>query len=351
MCHRATAPLSLPGRILTTPGAGMISDDAVARARDVTVDAALAELAPGHRLRRSGAELVGPCPVCGGDDRFAIHLRRSVWNCRGCGIGGDAIALVKHLRDLDFPDAVEFLVGGATAPRRPVERPAAARPRDTAPATTASHAAAQASHAADRRARAQAIWQAAVPIPGTPAQAYLATRFLQFHDPEGSVLRFHPRARFYSTDLPCLVALYRRIASNAPCAVQLTLLEPGGWRPGRRTQRQTVGTWADAACKLSRDADVTMGLCIGEGVETVLAGMAAGFQPAWAVGSAGAIAAFPLLAGIESLTLLVDADPAGRAAAAECAARWEAAGREVFTVTPAAAGQDIADVVREARHG
>lgn len=329
----------------------MISDDAVARARDVTVDAALAELAPGHRLRRSGAELVGPCPVCGGDDRFAIHLRRSVWNCRGCGIGGDAIALVKHLRDLDFPDAVEFLVGGATAPRRPVERPAAARPRDTAPATTASHAAAQASHEADRRARAQATWRAAVPIAGTPAETYLASRLLTFRDPRGDVLRFNPRARFFATDMPVMVALFRTIEGNAPCAVQLTLLEPGCWRPDRRTQRQTVGPWADAACKLSRDADVTMGLCIGEGVETVLAGMAAGFQPAWAVGSAGAIAAFPVLAGIESLTLLVDADQAGRAAAAECAARWEAAGREVLTVVPRGEGQDMADLVREARHG
>ncbi|OLS53774.1 primase-helicase zinc-binding domain-containing protein [Rhodovulum sulfidophilum] len=38
-------------------------------------------------------ERVGPCPVCGGRDRFGINTARNVFNCRHCG-GGDAIALV-----------------------------------------------------------------------------------------------------------------------------------------------------------------------------------------------------------------------------------------------------------------
>ena len=49
-------------------------------------------------------ERVGPCPICGGTDRFAVHTRRQLWNCRGCGIGGgDAISLVMHLDGVDFP--------------------------------------------------------------------------------------------------------------------------------------------------------------------------------------------------------------------------------------------------------
>ncbi|OLS53779.1 primase-helicase zinc-binding domain-containing protein [Rhodovulum sulfidophilum] len=38
-------------------------------------------------------ERVGPCPVCGGRDRFGINTARNVFNCRHCG-GGDSIALV-----------------------------------------------------------------------------------------------------------------------------------------------------------------------------------------------------------------------------------------------------------------
>ena len=59
---------------------------------------------------RGKVERVGPCPNCGGHDRFAINIRKQVWNCRGCHKGGDRIALgsiprrlrfLRGLRDLD----------------------------------------------------------------------------------------------------------------------------------------------------------------------------------------------------------------------------------------------------------
>lgn len=65
----------------------------------------------GIRLKRSGNELVGPCPVCGGDDRFSVHPRRNVWCCRKAGRGGDAIALVQYLDGADFLAACETLTG------------------------------------------------------------------------------------------------------------------------------------------------------------------------------------------------------------------------------------------------
>jgi hypothetical protein len=54
--------------------------------------------------------------------------------------------------------------------------------------------------------------------------------------------------------------------------------------------------------------------------------------PAWAAGSAGSMRRFPVLAGIETLTILVDNDQsgAGQDAARECSARWTAAGRDVI---------------------
>jgi phage/plasmid primase-like uncharacterized protein len=69
------------------------------------------------RLRRTGAELVGPCPRCGGDDRFWINTKRQTWGCRQCGgngdrvKGGDVIELVRHIDGCDFRSACETLTG------------------------------------------------------------------------------------------------------------------------------------------------------------------------------------------------------------------------------------------------
>jgi hypothetical protein len=66
------------------------------------------------------------------------------------------------------------------------------------------------------------------------------------------------------------------------------------------------------------------------------------------LGDAGAVAKFPVLAGIGCLTVLVDNDAngVGQAAALECSRRWTSMGREVFRVVPAAVGTDMADIVR-----
>ena len=54
------------------------------------------------RLRRVGAELIGPCPRHGGDDRFAINTKRRLWNCRGAEGGNDAISMVMHVDGTGF---------------------------------------------------------------------------------------------------------------------------------------------------------------------------------------------------------------------------------------------------------
>jgi hypothetical protein len=46
----------------------------------------------GIRLK-GRTERVGPCLRCGGTDRFGINTAKQVFNCRGCGQGGDVIVL------------------------------------------------------------------------------------------------------------------------------------------------------------------------------------------------------------------------------------------------------------------
>lgn len=78
---------------------------------------------------RGGNERSGPCPACGGDDRFAINVKKQLWNCRGCQHGGDVIALVRHLDGVGFEDAVATLAGRPPAKRLDAKpaRPSAKR--------------------------------------------------------------------------------------------------------------------------------------------------------------------------------------------------------------------------------
>jgi Toprim domain-containing protein len=71
-------------------------------------------------------------------------------------------------------------------------------------------------------------------------------------------------------------------------------------------------------------------------------------QPAWACGNAGNLANFPVLAGIEALTILVDNDASttGQDAAWCCAQRWNATGREVTWLIPRQTDTDFNDITR-----
>jgi hypothetical protein len=88
-----------------------IADTAIGQAQAIN----LADIAGerGFVLKRSGHELVGPCPLCGGVDRFAVNVTKGLYHCRDCGVGGrGAIAFVRWLDDAGFRDAVETLTGG-----------------------------------------------------------------------------------------------------------------------------------------------------------------------------------------------------------------------------------------------
>lgn len=73
----------------------------------------------GIKLRRSGPhERIGPCPKCGGVDRFSININEGVWNCRQCkppDIAGDVIGFTEWFDNVDFAGAVDKLAGPGAA--------------------------------------------------------------------------------------------------------------------------------------------------------------------------------------------------------------------------------------------
>src|SRR5918912_568461 len=59
-----------------------------------------------------GGEYAGPCPFCGGRDRFRVQPLRGRWWCRGCSDGPrwqDAIAYVRQREGVGFAEACQRL--------------------------------------------------------------------------------------------------------------------------------------------------------------------------------------------------------------------------------------------------
>lgn len=179
-----------------------------------------------------------------------------------------------------------------------------------------------------RQKTAADMWARSVPIAGTLAEVYLASRGLSYG---GDALRFYPGGR-------AMVALMTDIITGEPCGLHRTFLD----RHGAKIDRKMLGRASGGVVRLSADVEVTTGLGVAEGIETALA---APFRPIWACLSAGAMKAFPVLPGIGALTVFADQDKAGIDAANACGERWHAAGAEVTMAAPVQG--DFADL-REA---
>jgi hypothetical protein len=284
--------------------------------------------------RASRGLLVGLCPwhteKTGSFAVFSDH-----YHCFGCGAHGDAIGFVMRSENLDFIEAVEQLVQLPL-----VGQPATRTPERTSRRREVSNA-------------WRKPWQAAKTIAGTLAQEYLRARGLQFDDPDGEILRFHPACARIKPGteaelerLPAMLALLRDVVTGEPTGILRTFLASDG-RDRLRGDgaRKVTGRRDGSAVMLSGFDDVTAGLGISEGVESGISVLNSGWAPVWAMTSSGNIAKLPPLLGIESLTVFADADPAGQRATAECVACWRAVRCETETAAPSQQGADWADEV------
>ena len=192
---------------------------------------------------------------------------------------------------------------------------------------------------------ARRTWAAAIDPKGTIVETYMASRGLILPPGASAVIRFHPRCGWREGDeiifVPAMICAMRAIVGNDILAVHRTRLTEDGQKVGRKMQGPVAGT----AIKIDADENVTFGLTIGEGVETCLAARQLGFSPVWAVASAGAIRAFPVVAGIDALTILEEADATSERAVQVCGERWTDEGRAV-RVARSRHGSDLNDALR-----
>ena len=73
-------------------------------------------LSPAGEIKSKGnGEYCGPCPTCGGRDRFLVwpeHPSGATGGrflCRGCGVQGDAVEFLRTFRGMSYREACEAL--------------------------------------------------------------------------------------------------------------------------------------------------------------------------------------------------------------------------------------------------
>ena len=251
-------------------------------------------------LKRGGVSWDGPCPICGGENRFWINTRKATFGCRKCGGSGDQIGLVMFVLGLEFLPALDWLFG----PRQEISEEESARRA----ARDAENAARKAAEAARYRAKAIAdaaeIWAA-----GRAAEASLVRDYLAARGITADLLPALPSCLRFAPNLPYMVAnpdqssptkwieAHRGPAMLAAvqgqndrlCAVHRTwfdLDQPQGKAKilhpvtGEVMPRKKVlGAKKGGAIRLHRGAMDCRTLIMGEGIETTFTAQIAAVWP------------------------------------------------------------------------
>jgi hypothetical protein len=203
------------------------------------------------------------------------------------------------------------------------------------------------------------LFASSFPLLGSPGERHLREERRidtgQIADLLGSThaIGWHPAVYFHEPGHPlhgqrlgCIVGVMTDpVTARLTGAVSRTYVHEGR----KVCKAKTLGE-GGGVVRLSPDEDVTHGLHLGEGIETCLAAATLGLRPIWSTGSGTTMGKFPVLAGIECLTLFADHDAngAGERAARVTEARWLAAGHELRIKAWSSLG-DLNDAIREDR--
>ena len=188
------------------------------------------------------------------------------------------------------------------------------------------------------------VWRSCGPITGTLAEAYLRNRGITVPLPRS--LRFSPGLKHATgAVLPCMVAAVVDAAGNFT-GLHRTFLAPDGTGKAKvEPAKAMLGPCSRASVHLGdwREGEV---LLLSEGIETGLSGMQLSGNPCWAALSTSGLKSIVLPAAIKSVTVLVDADPPGEAAAQSLAQRLSLEGRNVKLARPPAGYGDWNDFLQ-----
>ncbi|WP_158243692.1 DUF7146 domain-containing protein [Sinorhizobium medicae] len=197
-----------------------------------------------------------------------------------------------------------------------------------------------------RRLIARDLWRQSIDARHTWAETYLRMRGIDLPAedyPRRRTFRFHPHCP--RPDLPAgpaMLVAFEPILPDDPFLDAPVAAIHRIW--GRGHRKAMLGAVGGCAVKITPDERVLSRLSICEGVETGLKMFERG-TPIWALGSAGAIEAFPVIPRVRELTIFADNDASGRGldAAKRCAGRWREAGKSVCIFMKPTEGSDYGE--------
>lgn len=277
------------------------------------------------------SEKHGPCPMCGGQDRYRWDNKdgNGTFICNVCG-AGNGFDLLMQVKGYSFPDAakeVDRIVGNVEA------EPVRARLDD------------------DKiRKLKNDLWLAARPLAlGDAAHSYLASR-VPLPDSLPTILR-------HSQSCPCpdgvrrpaLLALVHGL-DGLPVNIHRTFLGPNGKADMADPRAMMPGTVPDgAAIRLFPVHGERLG--IAEGIETAFAAAARFNVPVWSAVNSTMLAKWTPPPSVREVLIFGDNDPKFGGQAAAYALAHKLTARLHLTVEvhiPRTVGADWADKVASA---
>ena len=278
----------------------------------------------------------GPCPMCGGKDRFRFDDRHGngEYYCNGCGAGDGFTLLERHL-GWDFVTALRH-VGES------VGLPWQGRAGEPLPPSRER-----------LRALLQRIWDQAAPVrTGDEVARYLANRGLEL-EVFPRVLRTHPALGYYEKEskrtkrlatYPAMLAKVQAV-DRRPVTLHRTYLAGGAKAPVSGVKKLFSAGLKGAAIRLY---EPERELALAEGIETALAVHLRTGLPVWAAGNAGSLEVVELPETVTKVSIFADCDEnyRGQAAAYAAAHRLATAAQKIHVAVyvPRQQGTDFLDV-------
>jgi putative DNA primase/helicase len=265
----------------------------------------------------------GPCPLCGGKDRWRFDNKdgRGTWFCSNDG-AGDGFALIQKLNGWSFVQAA-----------REVERVLGVSKQD-GPRQEFSDE--------QKRAALKRAWTESKPVTqGDPVWAYLNRR--TGIETVSSAIRYHPNLRYDAThSFPAMLATVTMPDGKASTMHRTWLDGNGGKAPVGEPKKVMAGTIKTGAIRLT---EVYECLGIAEGIETALRASVRFDVPTWAAISAGGMRDWEVPEGVKHVIVFGDNDAnyTGQSAAFALANRLALSGLTTEIFIPEKVGTDWAD--------
>lgn len=273
----------------------------------------------------------GPCPLCGGVDRFRWDNTegRGTYICSQCG-AGDGFKLATEFTGKSFTEIapeIDVLLGNQ---KFETDKPKAVLTDQ------------------QRRDGLKAVYVDTKPVsPGDLAHTYLtsrkieeliypkALRFGHLRDGEGGVR-------------PCMVAMVGRYGEERFDTMHRTFLRPDGLAKAemQSPRKMMPGELQDGSCVMLSEWNEAGPIGIAEGIETAMSASALYGMPVWSAINSAMLERWLPPKGCDEVVVYGDNDAkfGGQAAAYRLAHKLAVKGYDVSVMIPPMVGQDWADI-------